>query len=261
MRIVEHKDQKRMRIMTQNNMQIWDKVCETDREYTRKCNLRGGFTAIDPEYQIKRATEIWGAIGIGWGYDARYEISTYSDNKNSFAYIVCYLTFWHSGDRQNKIGEIACMNELIDKTGRFDDDAGKKALTDCLSKVFAQLGFSADVYMGKFDDNKYVTKPTNKPTGKSGTKPPQTKPKTQSLIQSPVKQGCISQAQIKRLFAIGKQHRSPEQIKEVIKIFGYDHTADIKLKDYDPIIDILQKPTQKVDEEWGLDDNEFNLQT
>ena len=45
--------------------------------------------------------------------------------------------------------------------GRVDDDFMKKVATDALTKGLSKLGFNADVFMGKFDDNKYVNKLTN----------------------------------------------------------------------------------------------------
>jgi len=37
-----------------------------------------------------------------------------------------------------------------------DTDAYKKASTDGLTKLLSHLGFNADVFLGMFDDNKYV---------------------------------------------------------------------------------------------------------
>ena len=43
------------------------------------------------------------------------------------------------------------------KNGYFtDEEAPKKSLTDAIGKALSMLGFSADVYLGLFDDNKYV---------------------------------------------------------------------------------------------------------
>ena len=39
---------------------------------------------------------------------------------------------------------------------RVDDDFAKKVATDALTKGLSKLGFNADVFMGRFDDNKYV---------------------------------------------------------------------------------------------------------
>jgi recombination DNA repair RAD52 pathway protein len=47
-----------------------------------------------------------------------------------------------------------------EKSGRMeaDEDAPKKAMTDALTKGLSHLGFSADVFLGLFDDNRYVQK-------------------------------------------------------------------------------------------------------
>ncbi len=49
------------------------------------------------------------------------------------------------------------MSPILEKN-RYDDDAGKKAMTDALTKGLSHLGLSADVFLGLFEDNKYVAK-------------------------------------------------------------------------------------------------------
>lgn len=39
---------------------------------------------------------------------------------------------------------------------KVDDEAYKKIETNTVSKALAKLGFNADVFMGKFEDNNYV---------------------------------------------------------------------------------------------------------
>ena len=48
------------------------------------------------------------------------------------------------------------MQNLSKKNGNLDDEAPKKAMTDAMTKAFSHLGMSADVFLGKFDDSKYV---------------------------------------------------------------------------------------------------------
>ena len=58
---------------------------------------------------------------------------------------------------------------MYKKNGGLDDEAPKKAMTDAMTKGFSHLGISADVFLGLFDNNKYVqemkakfdAKPTN----------------------------------------------------------------------------------------------------
>jgi hypothetical protein len=132
-----------------DKMRIWSAVEKTDPAHTKKVNQRGGFTAINAAYQIKRATETFGPIGEGWGYDAGAPI--FHDQL-----VFVPVTLWHSGDRMTQFGPMTGGTEWKDKNGRPDSDAIKKATTDALTKLLSQLGFNADVFLGLYDDNKYL---------------------------------------------------------------------------------------------------------
>lgn len=135
-----------------DKMRIWDAVSKTDPKHTKKVNQRGGFTAISANYQIMRATETFGPIGVGWGYVAGDPI---------FHDTLCFVpvTLWH-GDRSNTFGPMLGCEEWKDSKGRVDSDVSKKATTDALTKLLSQLGFNADVFLGLYDDNKYVQQVT-----------------------------------------------------------------------------------------------------
>lgn len=138
------------------NLRIWEQVSVTDPEYTKHVNQRGGFTSIDAMYNIERATAIFGPIGEGWGYRTNF-LTLFLDEKKTEAIAICDLVFWWKGAKgePNAFGPIRGMNTLLTK-GRIDEDASKKAMTDALTKALSHLGFSADVFLGKFDDEKYV---------------------------------------------------------------------------------------------------------
>lgn len=127
------------------NTKLWDAVCETDPKYAKKVNQRGGFTAIDAQYQFYEATKQFGPIGIGWGFS--YEF-IFPPNDT----VIANVTLWH-GDRANTVHQ--CGQKSLG-TSRVDEDAAKKAVTDGVTKCLSLLGFNADVFLGKFDDNKYV---------------------------------------------------------------------------------------------------------
>jgi hypothetical protein len=130
-----------------DNLRIWSQVDKTDPAHTKKVNQRGGFTAISAAYQIMRATEVFGPVGEGWGYTALEPI--FHDSL-----VLVPVTLWH-GNRANSFGPMLGCAEW--KTGRrLDSDAAKKATTDALTKLLSQLGFNADVFLGRFDDSKYV---------------------------------------------------------------------------------------------------------
>ena len=132
-----------------DNLRIWSQVDRTDPAHTKKVTQRGGFTAISAAYQIMRATEVFGPIGEGWGYTA-------GDPIFQEGIVFVPVTLWH-GKPSNFFGPMQGGAEWKDaKSGRLDSDAAKKATTDALTKLLSQLGFNADVFLGKFDDNKYL---------------------------------------------------------------------------------------------------------
>ncbi len=51
---------------------------------------------------------------------------------------------------------VCSVQNLSKKNGSLDDEAPKKAMTDAMTKAFSHLGMSADVFLGMFDDSKYV---------------------------------------------------------------------------------------------------------
>lgn len=131
-----------------DTMRIWDAVSKTNPANTKHVNQRGGFTSICAQSQIMEATRQFGPIGEGWGYDAGAPIFHET-------IIMVPVTLWH-GDRNNRFGPVFGGGEWKDNKGRIDSDAAKKATTDALTKLLSQLGFNADVFLGLYDDNKYV---------------------------------------------------------------------------------------------------------
>lgn len=131
-----------------DNMAIWQAVEKTDPDHTKRVSQRGGFTAINANYQIMQATKQFGPIGVGWGYIAGEPIF-----HDSLLFVP--VTLWH-GNRSNTFGPMLGCEEWKSSKGHIDSDASKKATTDAITKLLSQLGFSADVFLGKYDDQKYV---------------------------------------------------------------------------------------------------------
>jgi hypothetical protein len=137
-------------------MKLWNQVCKTDPTATKRIKQRGGFTAIDAYTQIERATEMFGPAGEGWGWTVK-DIE-YPPNET----VAIVIDLWH-GDHANSItviGQTDLMTRPREGTPYADQDALKKALTDAITKGLSYLGFNSDVFLGKFDDNKYVQQRT-----------------------------------------------------------------------------------------------------
>lgn len=146
------------------HLDLWKEVETTDPDRTKPVTFGRKFTAIDAHYQVKTATKIFGPVGLGWGYETTNGI-TVVDTTLAFAW--CDLTLWYLTNitkeelkKRGTFGPIRGCAELVflDKNGarKTDHDATKKAVTDALTKALSHLGFNADVFEGRFDDNKYV---------------------------------------------------------------------------------------------------------
>ena len=136
-----------------DNMSLWNSVCVTDPQYTKRVNQRGGFTAIGAQSQIMEATKVFGPFGTGFGVHT--ETFTSFDLEGLCLY---QATLWYkSRIIRGEIKEFPIHSSIkYSVNGRVDDDFAKKVATDALTKGLSKLGFNADVFLGKFDDNKYV---------------------------------------------------------------------------------------------------------
>ena len=75
--------------------------------------------------------------------------------------VYCIEDIWY------RYGPVSSVCALYKKAGTLDDEAPKKALTDAMTKAFSHLGVSADVFLGLFDNNKYVATMKEKFNGKA----------------------------------------------------------------------------------------------
>ena len=134
------------------NMKLWNAVCTTSPDILKKVNQRGGYFAIDAYSQIQKATEQFGPVGVGWGWVI--EEFTYPPNDT----MVVHIRLWHKDAGKDEGFSVCGQASLYTKgaDAKPDADCAKKAVTDAITKGLSYLGFNADVFLGKFDDNKYV---------------------------------------------------------------------------------------------------------
>ncbi len=150
-----------------NNLSIWEKVCETDPNNTKPVTLGRSFTAIDPYSQIYEATKVFGPAGKDWGWESvRVEYTPTNE-------VAILVRVWH-GKPEQYIEQWGQAGLYIDRAEKKKDtDCFKKAQTDAITKCLSYLGFNADVFLGKFDDNKYVVEMNHKFAVKNEPVPPQ----------------------------------------------------------------------------------------
>ena len=106
---------------------------------------------------IKKATELWGPYGSNWKLDnIKHEELPCIENgtivvKTSGTF--CYPGGCFAGF---VAGKLCYMTTGTNPYLKVDEDIYKKNETDLITKCLSRLGFNADVFLGKFDDNKYV---------------------------------------------------------------------------------------------------------
>lgn len=158
-----------------DNLELWHKVEKTNPKYTKEAKIGGHkVTSIAPQYQIMNVTEQFGAYGSTWGFrDIELDYSLvntpFKREKKEGVYpnqkvvgledavmglVVFKAVFYYPDGQFPIINSISLFtnNEMT----KLDDNFAKKIETDALTKAISKLGFNADIFMGKFDDVRYV---------------------------------------------------------------------------------------------------------
>lgn len=160
------------------NTKIWDSLAKTNPEHTKGFKRAGGFqgTAVKPIYCDQRMTEQFGPCGLGWGIE-KPEFTIVPAGNEILVY--CTVSIWHSnkdcvvygvgGDKVMSAGS---------NGARTSDEAFKMAFTDAIGNAMKHLGMSADIHMGRFDDQKYVRELKEEFADKDEKPKPEQKPKT-----------------------------------------------------------------------------------
>lgn len=139
-----------------NNLELWNKVEKTNPKYTKKANVGGNqITSIAPQYQIMNVTEQFGSYGKTWGFK---NIELDYTLVPEFNLIVFKAVFFYPEGEFPTINSIKMFMDNA-KT-KIDDNFAKKVETDTLTKCISKLGFNADIFMGKFDDTRYLAEIT-----------------------------------------------------------------------------------------------------
>lgn len=153
------------------NMRIWDEVEKTDTRYTKSAKVGGQqITALNGTAMIMKATEVFGPVGFGFGWNVLEErfdkgaeiFSGEGEKRVSLGHELNHtvkIKFWAVIDGlRGEFEQYGCTQYLYkSKYGTTTDgEAPKKSLTDAIKKSLSMLGFSADVFLGLFDDQNYV---------------------------------------------------------------------------------------------------------
>lgn len=141
------------------NLKLWDSVFKTPVEETKPITGKAyKGNSPDPYYLIRKATEVFGPCGIGWGFKvvSEYFIDGLGGTKLHVAHVaVWYVWEGKRGEVEHMGGTVACYTTSSGKVIN-DEDAPKKSVTDALTKALSLIGFAGDIYTGLYDDSKYI---------------------------------------------------------------------------------------------------------
>jgi hypothetical protein len=209
----------------QDNLSLWNKVQTSKSETLKGVNLGRKFKSINAHSQVMAATEQFGPMGLGWGYEPTYE--------EIFGMLRCQLKMWAiiDGQRSEFYSEGGCAIEpvagtdarSIRKAAMANSDIFKKATTDALTKGLSVLGFNADVFLGLWDDNKYVKEQERQ----------EQEERDAQLSNIPEREvvpvSTISEHEVQGIIKLAKQAGTP--LERVMKFAKVEALADIEAPD------------------------------
>lgn len=139
-----------------DNLKIWERFADIDPKFTKSItgkSYKG--TSPNPQYVIRCLTEIFGPVGQGFGWRVLSEEFTPLGQE---VLHWCRIEFWHT-DRANTFESYGQTKAAYGtSSGKFmvDEDAPKKSLTDAIVKAASHIGIAANIFLGRWDDSKYL---------------------------------------------------------------------------------------------------------
>lgn len=138
------------------NLRHWERFADVDPKFTKPITGKDySGTSPNPQYVIRCLTEIFGPVGEGFGWRVLADgFQPFGDTSLHW----CRIEFWHT-DRANTFEAYGQTKaSYVTSTGkhRVDEDAPKKSLTDAITKAASHIGIAANIFLGRWDDSKYV---------------------------------------------------------------------------------------------------------
>ena len=147
-----------------SNLKLWNKVEKTNPKYTKDARLGGmKITSINATYQIKQATEQFGLYGKGFGLaKIAYDVIPCHSDQILAIYTATFFYVEDGTRYEFPISTSIFIQQFYASKGylKVDDNFAKKAETDMLTKALSKLGFNSDIFMGQYDDKRYVADTT-----------------------------------------------------------------------------------------------------
>lgn len=138
---------------------LWDSVCKTPPSETKAITgkpYQG--TSPKPYWIVRKATETFGPCGIGWGIEIvreRVEEGA-AGEKVHIAHVRIWYVWGEKRGVVEHVGQTTFSGVRSSGKPFTDEDAPKKSVTDAMVKALSLIGFAGDIFMGRYDDSKYV---------------------------------------------------------------------------------------------------------
>ena len=151
-----------------SNTAIWDALYRSDPAHVKPITgktYRG--SSPKPQWVIKRLTEQFGPVGKGFGWNVLNSVyidSIPHPDGTEKKHEIRIRFWWRDEDGEHSV-ESSGGTKALYKAGTKggapgywvdDEDAEKKSLTDAITKAASWLGVAGDIFMGQWDDHKYV---------------------------------------------------------------------------------------------------------
>jgi hypothetical protein len=140
------------------NTAIWEKHRKIPTDQAKPITGKDyGGTSPKPHYIIWCLTDMFGPIGKGFGWNVLAEDFTLLGDTHLHW---CRIRFWwrdaEGVHECEQYGQTKAAYVTSGGKHRVDEDAPKKSLTDAVVKAASQLGVAADIFLGRWDDSKYL---------------------------------------------------------------------------------------------------------
>lgn len=210
------------------NLETWERFADIDPKFTKAITGKAyKGTSPNPQYVIRCLTELFGPVGQGFGWDVVAEDFTPLGDETLHW---CRIRFWHT-DRANAFdsyGQTKAKYTTNSGKVMVDEDAPKKSLTDAIIKAASHVGIGANIFLGRWDDQKYVAQVES--SYREAEKPPPDPAETRDKIKAAIANAPNVQKldalwnHPKTVEAFGKLH--PAMQGELTKCYS-DRTAAV----------------------------------
>lgn len=147
-----------MKDANKDNFALWNRHADVDPKFTKPISGKDyGGTSPNPQYVIRCLTEMFGPVGKGFGWSVLAEaFEPLGDTHLHW----CRIRFWWRDEQGEhsveEYGQTKAAYVTSKGSHRVDEDAPKKSLTDAIIKGASHLGVAANIFLGRWDDQKYV---------------------------------------------------------------------------------------------------------